>query len=161
MGRANRARSVHYIRGAGDCRGKRCSALDDRADLMLDEPISHSTPNRLPAVTEKIGREITGLAGALYVHVTFQGDRPHSVNFSHRQRDESTIDKILTALGDTVTDIIRKGQPYGKTDFRQHGIGAAPAPEPTHPGVIDEIIADVREANMAARLRHELCHAAK
>lgn len=76
---------------------------------MIDEPIGNSTPNRFPAITEKIGREVTGLNGSLFVHVDFRGMMPHSVSFSAKGKDQSTLDKILTALGDTVTDIIRKG----------------------------------------------------
>jgi len=68
---------------------------------------------RLHTHTKKIERDITGLAGALYVHVERRGgpDGPvHSVRFSHKSKDEGTLDNILTALGDTVTELLDDDQ---------------------------------------------------
>lgn len=39
--------------------------------------------------------------------------------------------------------------------LRRHGIGVEPSERPTPSGIIDEIIADVKEANFAARICFE------
>lgn len=65
---------------------------------------------RFRSVVEKIDRDKTGLNASLFVHVDFTAEGlVHSVRFSEKGKDESTLDNILTALGDSVTDIIRKG----------------------------------------------------
>jgi hypothetical protein len=77
---------------------------------MIEEIISNTSTNRLTGVTEKIGRERTGLKGAIYVHVDFDsGNRPNAVSFSWRNKDGCEIDKVLVALGDAVTAILRDG----------------------------------------------------
>ena len=59
-------------------------------------------------ITEKIPGERTGLKAALFVHVDFtDAGRPDAVRFAEKGKDGSTLDTILTALGDTVTDILR------------------------------------------------------
>lgn len=64
---------------------------------------------RFITVTQKINREVTGLTGALYIHMDFTGAGAlNSVRFSHKGKDESTLDNILTALGDAVTEIIEE-----------------------------------------------------
>lgn len=70
--------------------------------------------NRLHTVTEKIEREDTGLAGGLFVHVNFGPlGGVDSVRFSHKQKDDSTLDKILVALGDAITRIIHNDSAGG------------------------------------------------
>lgn len=77
---------------------------------MIDEVISNTTDNRSRGVTEKIGRERTGLKGAIYVHVDFDSrGRANTVSFSWRDKDGREIDKVLVALGDAVTAILRDG----------------------------------------------------
>lgn len=77
---------------------------------MIDEIISNTTNNRLPGVTQKIDRERTGLKGAIYVHVDFDSQhRPNAVSFSWKAKDGCEIDKVLVALGDAVTAILRDG----------------------------------------------------
>ena len=61
--------------------------------------------SRFLTVTEKIPRETTGLAGSLFVHVDHVGGQIISVRFSIKWKDDSTMDAMLTALGDAVTDI--------------------------------------------------------
>lgn len=63
--------------------------------------------NRHRAITEKIDRETTGLNGAIYVHADLDdAGQPVSFRFSHKGKDDSTLDRILTALGDSVTGIL-------------------------------------------------------
>ena len=64
--------------------------------------------SRFQTITEKIGRETTGLAGSLFVHVNFTAaGAVDSVQYSEKGKDDSTLDNILGALGDATTDIIR------------------------------------------------------
>jgi hypothetical protein len=61
-----------------------------------------------PCITEKIPREVTGLNGSLFVHVEFDDDgRIEEIRFSEKGKDDSTLDRILHALGDSVTAIVR------------------------------------------------------
>lgn len=78
---------------------------------MIEELVTNMTKNRLAGMTQKVGREVTGLNGALFVHVAFDPKtlQPCAVTFSHKWRDDSTLDKILVALGDTVTAILQDG----------------------------------------------------
>ena len=67
--------------------------------------------SRHPSITEKIPRSITGLNGSLFVHIDFKPDgRVEEISFSEKGRDFSTLDKILTALGETTTAIIKDVQ---------------------------------------------------
>jgi hypothetical protein len=73
--------------------------------------VTSPLPNRRHAVTEKIGREETGLAGALFAHVEHDDvGRIISVRFSHKWRDGGSLDQALAALGDAVTSIAREIQ---------------------------------------------------
>jgi len=64
--------------------------------------------SRLQTITKKIDREITGLAGSLFVHVDFDDAGViDAIRFSEKGKDDSTLDNILAALGDATTDIIR------------------------------------------------------
>jgi len=64
--------------------------------------------SRLQTITQKIDREITGLAGSLFAHVDFDDTGAvDAVRFSEKGKDDSTLDNILAALGDATTDIIR------------------------------------------------------
>ena len=63
---------------------------------------------RLHNITEKIPRARTGLRSPLFVHVDFQSDgTSDAIRFSEKGKDKSTLDNILTALGDAATEIIR------------------------------------------------------
>jgi len=64
--------------------------------------------SRLQTITKKIGREITGLNGSLFVHIDFDDAGViDAIRFSEKGKDDSTLDNILAALGDATTDIIR------------------------------------------------------
>ena len=64
--------------------------------------------NRRNSVTQKIAREVTGLNGALFVHITFDHNSlPVEISISAKGKDDSTLDKILTAIGETATSIIQ------------------------------------------------------
>jgi hypothetical protein len=64
--------------------------------------------SRFQTITQKIDREITSLAGSLFVHVDFDDTGAvDAVRFSEKGKDDSTLDNILAALGDATTDIIR------------------------------------------------------
>lgn len=65
------------------------------------------TQHRLRTVTERIGREVTGLNGSVFVHVDID-DQNHidAVTFSEKSKDGNTLEKVLNALGESVTTII-------------------------------------------------------
>lgn len=72
--------------------------------------------NRFICVREKIPKEKTGLKADLYIHIDHEpGGRIDSIRFSEKGRDGSTLDRILTALGDAATDIIRGLRKPGDT----------------------------------------------
>ena len=63
--------------------------------------------NRLHTITQKIGREQTGLNGSLFAHVDFSDTgMVDAVRFSEKGKD-GTLDKVFTALGDAATEIIK------------------------------------------------------
>ena len=64
-------------------------------------------PSRLETISEKITPKKTGLRSSLYVHVDHVGGVFYAVRYSEKGRDGNTLDNVLTALGDTATDIIR------------------------------------------------------
>lgn len=64
--------------------------------------------NRVHTITEKIDREVTGMNGAIYVHVDYDhAGQINGVYFSERGKDFSTLDKVFIALGRVVTAIVR------------------------------------------------------
>lgn len=66
---------------------------------------------RLQTITEKIDRATTGLAGAIFVHVDHLHGRIHGVRIStkHKEKD-NTLDRVMNALGDTITSILAEVQ---------------------------------------------------
>lgn len=70
------------------------------------------TTNRRQHIAEKIGKEVTGLRGALFVHVDYLevGGRRQvvDVRVSEKRKDGSTMDIVLNAVSDTITRIIRE-----------------------------------------------------
>ena len=69
---------------------------------------SQNNENRFGLYTSKVDQEITGLSGAIYVHLeTEDFGRACAIRYSHKQKDDSTLDRILTGLGDCATDLIR------------------------------------------------------
>lgn len=63
---------------------------------------------RLHSITEKIPRQVTGLKSNLFVHVDYDNaGKVDSIRFSEKKKDGNTLDKILIALGDAATGIIR------------------------------------------------------
>ena len=63
---------------------------------------------RHPIVTEKIGRDRTDLRGAIYVHISHDGKgKIYDVSLSHKWKDIGTMDKILSVIGETLTDDAR------------------------------------------------------
>ena len=64
--------------------------------------------SRWPTTTEKIERDATGLNGALYVHVEHDlKGKIHSVRFSYKWKDDIGLDRILGALGEATTAVVR------------------------------------------------------
>lgn len=63
--------------------------------------------SRLRHRLQKIPRDETGLNGAIFVHVDLD-DNYHCVGIriSHKQKDDSTLDKICSAIGDAVQEIL-------------------------------------------------------
>lgn len=65
-------------------------------------------PTRLQTYTAKIGGERTGLRGAVYLHIDFDGRGiVHGVRLSEKGKDGSTLDSLLTAIGDEATIAMR------------------------------------------------------
>ena len=65
--------------------------------------------NRLATITEKIDRERTGLAAAIYVHVDYDPVTlaAHAVRVSTRRKEnDNTLDQVVTAMSDVVTDVL-------------------------------------------------------
>ena len=82
-----------------------------------------TNPTRRRHITEKIGKEVTGLKSSLFVHVDYDGEpgarKIIGIRYSEKGHDGSTLDAILTALGDTVTKIIREEiNPSNMVDIR-------------------------------------------
>lgn len=69
-------------------------------------------PTRLEQITEKIDRKITGFNGSIFVHIDYtlaKGVKQiHAIRLSEKGKDGSTLDHVLTAIGDKLTDIIRR-----------------------------------------------------
>lgn len=67
---------------------------------------------RTVTITEKIPTHKTGFKSSIFVHVdcrpTSTGNRILGVRLNEKGKDGSTLDRLLTAIGDSVTDIIRK-----------------------------------------------------
>lgn len=67
---------------------------------------------RTQTIIEKIPGTVTGLRSAIYVHVDYadtrEGRRVQSIRLSEKGKDESTLDKVCTAIGQTLTDIMRR-----------------------------------------------------
>ena len=62
---------------------------------------------RLHTITEKVERDKTGLAASLFVHVDFDANwKAVDVRFSYKWKDNSTMDDVLTVLGDVVSAIL-------------------------------------------------------
>jgi len=58
------------------------------------------------SITEKIPREKTGLRTNLYAHIRFDElGRIAEIRISEQGKDGSTLDRILNAIGDTLTNI--------------------------------------------------------
>lgn len=69
-------------------------------------------PTRTEQISEKIDRKITGFNGSIFVHVDYirKGDKKQmvAIRLSEKGKDGSTLDHVLTAIGDTLTDIVRR-----------------------------------------------------
>lgn len=61
---------------------------------------------RSQTITEKIPREVTGLAGAVFVHIDHSGGKVLGVRISTKWKDGAAFDKVATALGDTITGLL-------------------------------------------------------
>lgn len=70
-------------------------------------------PTRINTVTQKIGGERTGFAASVFLHVDHDGPEIIGIRFSENRRDGSTLDRLLHALGDEATSIIRHIQERG------------------------------------------------
>jgi len=81
---------------------------DDFHTLSPDE-----NPLRSEVITEKVPSTQTGFKSSVFIHIGFEtnGDgqrRVTDVRFSESRKDGNTLDGLLTAIGDAVTDIIRR-----------------------------------------------------
>jgi hypothetical protein len=62
--------------------------------------------NRDLSITERIPKEKLGLKQSLYAHVRFDKfGRIAEIRISEQGKDGSTLDRILNAIGDTLTNI--------------------------------------------------------
>lgn len=69
--------------------------------------------NRLETITEKIPRERTGLAGAVFVHMDYDHFTRQVVGFriSTKWKDGAAFDQVATALGDVLTEMVTAMKP--------------------------------------------------
>lgn len=67
-------------------------------------------PSRTQTVTQKIDGRRTGFKGSIFVHVDHLDGRVVAVRLSEKGKDDSTLDRLLHAIGDDVTDILNKLQ---------------------------------------------------
>jgi len=66
--------------------------------------------NRIRTTSQKIGREKSGLNGAMFCHVDFDSTgKPIGVRVSHKQKDGGSLDTVLSAIGDAITEILLEG----------------------------------------------------
>jgi hypothetical protein len=98
-----------------------------RPDISPDE-----RPARTKHIDQKIPGAVTGLKASLHCHVDYIGDGPGQrivtgIRFSERKKDGSSLERVLTALGDTLTAIFRE---------------EINAPEPTEPEGLHIVTAD-------------------
>ncbi len=64
-------------------------------------------PSRTYTLTNKIPRDVTGLNGAVFVHVDHLDGKIDAVRYSAKWKDNATMDNLLIALSDATTDMIR------------------------------------------------------
>jgi hypothetical protein len=74
-------------------------------------------PTRLLTVTEKLPPEKTGFKASVFLHVdhTREGEII-GLRCSEKGKDGSTLDKLLTAIGDSATAILKQAQRPPHTD---------------------------------------------
>ena len=65
---------------------------------------------RRDCITEKIGRDKTDMRGAIFVHVSHEGRRIGEISLSHKWKDAGTMDKVLSAIGEVLTEIVAEIQ---------------------------------------------------
>tara|TARA_R110000751_G_scaffold153151_7_gene258277 strand:+ start:358 stop:576 length:219 start_codon:yes stop_codon:yes gene_type:complete len=65
---------------------------------------------RYHTITQKLpgGEAGTGLNGSLFIHADFNADWSlEEIRISEKGKDGSTLDTVLTAVGDAITQIIQ------------------------------------------------------
>ena len=62
--------------------------------------------HRTQSVTHEVSRGRTGLNGKVYVHVEHFGGRISGIRLSEKGKDGSTLDDLIHALGDVLTDVV-------------------------------------------------------
>lgn len=69
---------------------------------------------RREIITERIGTDLTGLKGAVYVHAEFdETGKLDEIRLSEKSKELSTLDLLFMALGDSLTRIIRDAKKPG------------------------------------------------
>lgn len=67
--------------------------------------------NRLETITEKLQSSDTHLKGSIFIHVDHHAGTVKDIRFSQKHKeDTNTLDHLLTALGDALTDVLREVQ---------------------------------------------------
>jgi hypothetical protein len=62
-------------------------------------------PNRTQTLTTRVDEEVTGLASPLFVHIDHDGrGKVCGVRISTKWKDGASIDLLLNALGDAVSE---------------------------------------------------------
>lgn len=64
--------------------------------------------SRSEMITHKISRERSGFRSSVFLHVDHIGSRVLAVRLSEKGKDDSTLDKLLHAIGDEATDILNE-----------------------------------------------------
>lgn len=64
---------------------------------------------RLETITQELPLELTGLKARIFVHVDHRDGRVEGVRFSEKRHD-TTLDRLLTALGNALSGIVKEIQ---------------------------------------------------
>ncbi len=64
--------------------------------------------SRTETVTHKLSRERTGFRSSVFLHVDHIGGRVLALRLSEKGKDDSTLDKLLHAIGDEATDMLNQ-----------------------------------------------------
>lgn len=63
---------------------------------------------RTETVTHKLSRERTGFRSSIFLHIDHADGIPLAIRLSEKGKDDSTLDKLLHAVGDEATAMLNE-----------------------------------------------------